>query len=93
MSKKKKSTKKDPKEIIYTAVESPESKHAIALGKIQACKEECGDNCEAAKYIAGMMVKASLEERRVLHEACDALLKHKPEVAEFHLTELIKRKG
>jgi len=89
MSKKKKSTKKDPKEII----ESPVSEHAVALGKIQACKEECGDNCEAAKYIAGMMVKASLEERRVLHEACDALLKHKPEVAEFHLTELIKRKG
>jgi cation transport ATPase len=93
MSKKKKISRKEVMQELEMEAKAPESKHAIALGKIQACKEECGDNCEAAKYIAGMMVKASIEERRVLHEACDALLKHKPEVAEFHLTELIKRKG
>tara|TARA_R100001163_G_scaffold2920_2_gene4439 strand:+ start:13933 stop:14214 length:282 start_codon:yes stop_codon:yes gene_type:complete len=93
MAKKKKISRKEVMQELEMEAKAPESKHAIALGKIQGCKEGCVDNCEAAKYLSSMMLTASDEERKVLHEACNALLNHKPNVAEFHLTELIKRQA
>jgi hypothetical protein len=93
MAKKKKISRKEVMQELEVEAKAPESKYAIALGKIQACKDGCEDNCDTAKYLARMMLAASDEERKVLHEACNALLKHKPSVAEFHLTELIKRQA
>jgi hypothetical protein len=74
------------------ATQAPQDPYAVALGLIQEAKEDNDKTAKAGKHLASLMLTATPEVRKVLHESCSALLAGEYAKSEFHLTHLMRAK-
>jgi len=77
------------KKTTKTIEEQPTHPYAVALGLIQAAKEDETQKVDAAKTLAGILNNSSTPERQVLHNVTEAVMLGEYDKAEFLLTSLM----